>query len=189
MPSVHGDFNPQDCLDAEIVALAANKNCPALERARGFGIPALFVDAKGMDKEEYDRALYAALEPRKPDLIVLIGYMRFLTKWFVDRFPGRIVNVHPSLLPEFAGERDPGIYESILASGKARTGATIHLVDETPDGGPVISQKEVGIAEGETPETLKAKVQAVEQELLVKAVDLFSKGKVAVMGSKVVMPR
>lgn len=173
-----------DGLDAEIAALATNKKCPALERARGFGIPALFVDGRGMDKEEYDKALYKALEPYKPDLILLIGYMRFLTKWFVDRFPGRIVNVHPSLLPEFAGERDPGIYESILASGKARTGATIHLVDETPDGGPIILQKEVGIAEGETPQTLKAKVQAVEQEMLIRVVDLFGKGKITVEGNK-----
>lgn len=176
-----------DNLDAEIVAVASNKKCPALDRAQGFGIPALFVEQKGKDKEEYDKALYEALAPYKPDIILLIGYMRFLTKWFLGNFPDRVLNIHPSLLPDFAGEKDPGIYESILAAGRTKTGATLHIVDENPDHGPVIFQKEVAIVEGETPETLKAKVQAVEQELIVKAIGLFSRGKITVIDNKVLI--
>ena len=158
-----------------------------MEREEGFGIPALFVDHNGRSKEEYDKALYEAINPHKPDLILLIGYLRFLTKWFVDKFPHRIINIHPSLLPEFAGGMDLNVHEAVLKAGKKKTGATLHFVDETPDNGPIIFQKEVAITEDETPETLKAKVQAVEQELIVRTVGLFSKGKIKVANNKVII--
>ena len=172
-------------LDAQIAVVASNRKCPALDRAKGFGIPAHFVDPAGKTKEEYDKALYEAIAPYKPDLILLIGYMRFLTQWFVDKYGNRIMNIHPSLLPEFAGGMDLNVHEEVLKAGKSRSGATLHFVDETPDGGPIIFQKEVQIALGETPKTLKEKVQQAEGELIVKAVDLFGKGKIKVSDGKV----
>ena len=174
-------------LDCEIVAVVCNKRCQALDRALGFGIRAILLESAGKSKEEYDKEIHAALEPFKPDLILLIGYMRFLTKWFVDKYPNKIMNIHPSLLPEFAGGMDLNVHEEVLKAGKKATGATIHFVDETPDGGPIIFQKEVKISDNETAETLKAKVQAVEQELIVKAVDLFSKGRIKVANGKAIV--
>ncbi len=172
-------------LDAEIVVVASNKQSQALERAKGFGIRTEFVSQKDMSKVEYDHALYSVLKPYSPDLILLVGYMRFLTKWFVEQFPNKIINIHPSLLPEFAGGMDMEVHEKVLKSGKKISGATLHFVDETPDGGPIIFQKQVEVSEDETLETLKEKVQAVEQELLVKAIGLFCEGKIRTMGNKV----
>ncbi len=167
-------------LDAQISLLVANKECPAIERAKGFGIPALLLDSKGKEREAFDKELHAELVKQKVDLVLLIGYMRFLSKWFVERWPNKIMNTHPSLLPEFAGGMDLEVHRAVLAAGKKVSGATIHFVDETADGGPIILQGKVPVDELDTPESLKAKVQKVEQQLLVEAVRLYGQGKITV---------
>jgi phosphoribosylglycinamide formyltransferase-1 len=125
------------------------------------------------------------LEEKGVDLILLIGYMRFLSPWFVDRFRNRIINVHPSLLPAFGGGMDMDVHRKILDYGAKVSGATVHFVDEGADTGPVILQKAVDIDEDEAPESLKKKVQGVEGELLVKVIELFRDGRLMVEGRRV----
>ena len=176
-----------DSLKAQIVVVIANKKCPALERAVGFGIPAVFLDGAGKSREEYDRELHKVLRQHQVDLVLLIGYMRYLSKWFVNQWPHKIMNIHPSLLPEFAGGMDLNVHEEVLKAGKKESGATLHFVDETADGGPIIFQKKVKIDDDETAETLKHKVQSVEQELIVKAVRLYADKKINVRDNTVLV--
>ncbi len=165
-------------LQAEIAVLIANKKCDALEKAKGFDILAVLLESAGKEREGYDKELHKELQKYNVDLILLVGYMRLLSKWFVGKWHHKIMNVHPSLLPEFAGEMDLGVHKAVLAAGKKESGATVHFVDETVDGGQIILQKKVTIGKNETLESLKEKVQAVEQELLVEAVALYAKGKI-----------
>jgi phosphoribosylglycinamide formyltransferase-1 len=165
-------------LEAEVVVLIANKDCKALERAMGFGIPAVLLDSAKKKREEYDKELHQLLLQYKPDLILLMGYMRILSPWFVGKWRNKIINSHPSLLPEFAGGMDLDVHQAVLAAGMKESGATLHFVDETVDLGPIILQKKVQVARNETPQSLKEKVQAVEQELFVEAVKLFGTGKI-----------
>lgn len=160
----------------ELVRVVSNvKDCGALEKARGFGAEAIFVDPVGKSREEYDEALVAAMGD--VDLVCLIGYMRILTSVFIRAFAGRIINVHPALLPKYGGKGWYGmkVHEGVLASGDAESGMTIHYVDESVDGGPILLQKTVPIEEGETPESLKDKVQALEKQWYPEAVRLIAK--------------
>lgn len=173
-------------LKAEIAVLVANKKCDALDRAKGFDIPAVLLESAGKEREAYDKELHKELQKHNIDLILLVGYMRLLSTWFVQRWRQKIMNVHPSLLPEFAGGMDMEVHKAVLAAGKKESGATVHFVDETLDRGKIILQRKVAVSRIETPESLKEKVQAVEQELLVEAVSLFSKGKIAMEKSAMV---
>lgn len=167
-------------MNAKISVLVANKKCDAIDRAKGFDIPAILLESKGVEREAYDRKLHAALKEHDIDLIVLVGYMRILSKWFVGEWHHKILNVHPSLLPDFAKMMDMDVHNAVLASGKEESGATVHFVDETLDGGPIILQKKVGVAKDDTAQSLKKKVQEIEQEILVKAVSLYSKGALTI---------
>jgi phosphoribosylglycinamide formyltransferase 1 len=164
-------------LDAEISVLISNKKCDALERAKGFDIPAILLESKGIERETYDKALDLELKKHNVDLILLVGYMRILSKWFVSKWHRKIMNVHPSLLPDFAGEMDMDVHKAVLASGKKETGATVHFVDETLDLGPIVVQGKVNVSSTDTPESLKERVQQIESELLVVAVRTFGEGK------------
>lgn len=167
------------------VVISDREDAYALERARKHGIPAVFMDPKGKKREEFDRDVARVLEEKGVDLILLIGYMRLLSPWFVDRFRNRIINVHPSLLPAFGGGMDMDVHRKILDYGAKVSGATVHFVDEGADTGPVILQKAVDIDEDETPESLKKKVQGVEGELLVKVIELSRDGRLMVEGRRV----
>ncbi len=145
--------------------------------------------AKGKDKEQYDKELSKILDENKVDLILLIGYMRFLSPWFVNKYKNKIINIHPSLLPKYAGGMDKDVHAEVLKNKEKVTGATLHFVDEGADTGPVILQKEVKIEKNESVDTLKEKVQKAEQEIIVKAVDLYSKGKIKVKGNKVLIKK
>jgi len=155
--------NLQALLDAglPVVAVASNRrDAPALDRARAAGLPAA---AFGLEchrgREERDLALAAWLEGHGVELVALAGYMHLLTRPFLDRFPERIVNVHPSLLPQFPGAH---AIEDALAAGVAETGVTIHLVDEGLDTGPILAQEPVPV---EPRETLEERIHAVEHRL------------------------
>jgi phosphoribosylglycinamide formyltransferase-1 len=160
--------NLQALIDAglPIRAVASNrKEAPALERARSAGIPAatFSLDCHA-SREERDLVMATWLEDHGIELVVLAGYMQLLTSPFLDRFPERIVNVHPSLLPEFPGV---GAVEAALAAGVETTGVTVHLVDEGLDTGPVLRQEPVPV---EPRESLAERIHAVEHRLLPEVV-------------------
>jgi phosphoribosylglycinamide formyltransferase-1 len=160
--------NLQALIDAElpIAAVAANrKDAFALQRAREAGIPtATFSLDCHADRDERDLVMATWLEERGVELVVLAGYMHLLTKPFLDRFPERIVNVHPSLLPAFPGAH---AIDDALAAGVDTTGVTVHVVDEGLDTGPVLARREVTV---EPRETLEERIHTVEHELLPKVV-------------------
>ena len=167
------------------VVISNKKDAFALERARKHNIKAVFIDSKGKDGEQYDREIAKVLDENKVELILLIGYMRFLSPWFVNKYKNKIMNIHPSLLPKYAGGMDKDVHAEVLKNKEKITGATLHFVDEGADTGPIIMQKEVRIDKNETVDSLKEKVQRAEQEIILKAIDLFGKGKIKVEGKKV----
>lgn len=174
-------------LYAEIVCVISNRrDAYILERARMNGIEAIFIDPKGLSREEYDKIIVSELEKRGPiDLILLIGYMRILSKFFVDRFRWRILNIHPSLLPAFSGGMDLEVHKAVLDYGVKVTGCTLHFVDEGVDTGPILIQKVVEVSDDDTPLTLKAKVQKKEQEALIEAIKIFQEKMIMIDGRRV----
>lgn len=177
-------------LNAEIVCVISNvKNAYALERARQNGIDAIFIDPKGRDPVEYDMEIAAELERRGVDLVLLIGYNRYLLPQFVNRFRNRIMSVHPSLLPAFPGW-DLNVHRAVLDYGVKVTGCTLHFVDENKDAGPIIIQRTVEVREDDDEETLKKRVQEAEGEALVEGILLFQEGRLIIEGRKVrILPR
>ena len=167
------------------VVISNKKDAYALERARKHDIKTVFIDSKGKEREQYDKEVAEVLDENKVELILLIGYMRFLSPWFVNKYKNKIMNIHPSLLPKYAGGMDRNVHEEILKNKEKVTGATLHFVDEGADTGTIILQKEVKIDENETIDSLKEKVQKAEQEIIVKAIDLYSKEKIKVEWNKV----
>ena len=179
------DAIEQKRLNAAISIVISNKaDAYALERAKKHNINAVFIEPKGKDKETYDKEISKVLDDNKIDLILLIGYMRYLSPWFVNKYRWRVMNIHPSLLPKFAGGMDKNVHQAVLDAGEKVTGCTLHFVDEGADTGPIIMQNEVKIEKGETADTLKEKVQKAEQEVLLKAIDLFEKGKIKTIMDK-----
>lgn len=175
-------------LNAVISVVVSNKqDAYALERAKNHNIKAVFLEPKGKIREDYDKEIARILEQNNVELILLIGYMRFLSPWFVTKYKNKIMNIHPSLLPKYAGGMDKDVHAEVLKNREKVTGATLHFVDEGADTGPIIMQKEVKIDNNETVDTLKEKVQKAEQEIIVRAVDLYEKGKIKVKGNKVII--
>lgn len=157
-------------LNARIEVVISNKSdAYILERAKRHNIPASCLDPKGLDREEYDTRLSTMLEQYCPDLILLIGYMKILSSGFVQQWKGKIWNVHPSLLPKFAGGMDLNVHQAVLDAGETETGCTIHEVDEGVDSGKIILQKSCAVEPTDTADTLKAKVQKLEGEAFVEA--------------------
>ena len=152
-----------------VVAVAANvAGVRALDRAQGAGVPtASFVLAHYESRDERDTAMADWLATHGVDWVVCAGYMHLLRPCFLDRFPGRIVNTHSAPLPDFPGAHP---IEDVLAAGVAETAATVHYVDKGIDSGPVIAAEQVPVLAGDTPETLRARVQAVEHRLLPRVV-------------------
>jgi phosphoribosylglycinamide formyltransferase-1 len=163
--------NLQALLDAglPVAAVASNrKDAYALIRARTAGVPtATFSLDCHADREERDLVMATWLEEHGVELVVLAGYMHLLTPPFLDRFPERIVNVHPSLLPAFPGAH---AVEEQLAAGVAESGATVHLVDEGVDSGPILRQERVPVVTGDTPDSLHERIKQVEHRLLPEVV-------------------
>src|SRR3989344_3413840 len=179
------DAVEQKKLNAKISVVIINKtDAYALERAKKHNIKAVFLDSKGKSREDYDKGISKILDEAKIDLILLIGYMKYLSPWFVNRYRWKIMNIHPSLLPKFAGGMDKDVHQAVLDAGEKITGCTLHFVDEGADTGPIIMQKEVKIEKSENADSLKEKVQKAEQEVLLKAIDLFSREKIRVEGNK-----
>lgn len=159
--------NLQALLDARLPVAAVVSDRPgvrALERAEAAGVPAaVFPLEHYPDRDARDEAMAGWLAGQGVELVVCAGYMQLLRPCFLERFPGRIVNVHPALLPDFPGAH---AVEETLAAGVRETGASVHLVDEGVDTGPVLRQETVPVLPGDTVETLHARIQAVEHRLL-----------------------
>jgi phosphoribosylglycinamide formyltransferase-1 len=162
-------------LNAEIEVVISNKpDTGILERARDLQLRAQFIDPAGLSREEFDARVSQVLREHQVDLIVLVGYMRILSPQFVRDWQGKIINVHPSLLPAFAGMMDLQVHEAVIASGVKETGCTVHYVTEDVDAGPIILQKQCAVEPSDSPETLKARVQQLEGAALVAAIELLA---------------
>jgi len=173
--------NLQALIDAEkrnelggghIVAVFSNRaDAYGLERARTANIPAEHLSHKDFpNREAFDAALMARIDAHRPDLIVLAGFMRILTPAFVDHYAGRLINIHPSLLPKYPGMHT---HARALEAGDAEHGATVHFVTEGVDEGPIILQGRVPILPGDTPEALQQRVHAIEHRIYPEAVRML----------------
>ncbi len=157
-------------LDAEICCVVSNvPDAAGLIRAREWGLTAISLPSKGKERAEYDGLLLEALHPRRPALICLAGFMRILTPEFLKAYPGRVLNIHPALLPSF-----PGLHaqRQALEYGVKVTGCTVHLVDEGVDTGPILLQRAVELLSGDTEESLAARVLEQEHQLYWRAIKL-----------------
>ena len=176
-------------IDGEIVLVLSNASkAYALERARNHGIPCEFVSKKQAGSTEaFNDVILGKLQAAKADLVVLAGYLPIVGGQIVRAYPQRIINIHPALIPSFCGVGMYGhhVHEAVLAYGAKISGATTHFVDEEVDHGGVIMQKSVPVLEGDTPETLAARVLTVEHEILPETVRLFCAGKLGVDGRHV----
>ena len=176
-------------IDGKIVLVLSNASkAYALERARQHGIPALFVSKKQAGSDEaFNDEILSRLREVDAELVVLAGYLPIVGSQIVRAYEHRIINIHPALIPSFCG---PGMYghhvhEAVLAYGAKISGATTHFVDEQVDHGGVILQDSVPVLEGDTPETLAARVLIVEHRILPESVRLYCAGKLRVDGRHV----
>src|SRR5580692_4144447 len=170
--------------DAEISIVISNReDAPGLRRATERRIPARVIPSKGVEREAYDRLVVAALNEARVDLVCLAGFMRLLSPYFVAAFRGRILNIHPSLLPSFPGLE---AQRQALEYGVKFSGCTVHFVDELLDAGPIIAQAIVPVEAGDTSETLSARILAEEHRVYTEAVRLILSGKFRIEGRHVV---
>jgi len=172
-------------LGGRIAVVISNvESAPGLERARQAGIPALVRDHRGCPRERFDEQLVSLLREHAVDLVCLAGYMRLLSPVFIRAFAGRILNVHPSLLPAF-----PGLEAQRQAwdHGVKVSGATVHLVDESLDSGPIVLQEAVPVLSSDTAEGLAARILEAEHRIYPRAVRAMLEGRCRIEGRRVVL--
>jgi len=160
----HGEF---------VRVISSSAGAYALERAKNAGVEGVVIERKGKTAEEFETALLAELEAAEADLIVLAGFMTILSEKIIEKYPEKIINVHPALIPSFCGKGFYGlrVHEAALEKGVKVTGATVHFVNEIPDGGRIIAQKAVDVLDGDTPEILQRRVmEQAEWKILPAAV-------------------
>ena len=167
--------------NAQLVrVISNNKGAFALERARGRGIDAVSVSPKDYgDREQFNEALLRCVDDAEPDLIVLAGFLVVLPPMMIRKYEGRIINIHPALIPSFCGKGYYGlkVHEAVLSRGVKITGATVHFVDEGTDTGPIILQKAVEVLPDDTPEVLQRRVmEQAEWVILPQAVNMIANG-------------
>ncbi|MDE1971553.1 MAG: phosphoribosylglycinamide formyltransferase [Hyphomicrobiales bacterium] len=167
-----------DNYPAAIALVVSNRpNAPGLERARDAGIPTAVVDHVrfGEDRAAFERALDAILREHRIDIVCLAGFMRLLSPWFVTRWSGRMLNVHPALLPQFKGLHT---HRRALAAGAKLHGATVHFVVPEMDAGPIVEQESIAVREGDTEATLAARVLEIEHRIYPRALQALAEGKI-----------
>jgi phosphoribosylglycinamide formyltransferase-1 len=168
--------------DARIAVVISNQaDAPGIASARERGFDSLVIPSQGKPREEHDRAVVAALEQRQVDLVCLAGYMRLLSPWFVQQFPHRILNIHPSLLPVFPGLE---AQEQAFAYGVKVSGCTVHFVDEELDHGAIIVQKTVPVLDSDDEPALAARILQQEHVAYSEAINLVLGGKCEIVGRK-----
>jgi phosphoribosylglycinamide formyltransferase-1 len=194
-----GGTNLQAIIDAceagritgEVVVVISDVHCGALERARAAGIPEHLLNRRDRERfptrEAFDTAMRERLEQHHVDLVCLAGYMRIFTHEFVNPFAGRIMNIHPALLPSFGGKGMWGhhVHEAVLNYGCKVSGCTVHFVWLETDGGPIVLQRTVPVMEDDTPETLAARILPQEYAAYTEAIQLFAEGRLRIEGRRV----
>ncbi len=168
-----------DHLPVRIVLVVSDRpHARAVERARGRGLPTLVLPSRGVDPEAWAARLTQELAQKGVELVVLAGFLTILPDSWVRRWQGRAINLHPALLPRYGGAGMYGnrVHTAVLAAGDRETGATVHLVTEDVDGGPVLAQERVPVEPGDTPETLRARLHPVEVALLAATIRRFADG-------------
>ncbi len=170
--------------NARIAVVISNKaDAGGIETARRLGLAALVIRSQGKQREEHDREVVAALQEHKVDLVCLAGYMRLLSPWFVQQFPRRILNIHPSLLPAFPGLE---AQEQAFAYGVKVAGCSVHFVDEELDHGAIIVQKAVPVLDTDNEHSLAARILEQEHIAYSEAIKIVLEGKFEVVGRKLV---
>lgn len=156
---------------ARLVFVLSNKpDALILQKAKALDVPAACLNPAGLTREAYDALVVERLKAEGVEGVVLLGYMRLVSAGFLRAFPHRVMNVHPSLLPAHAGLMDLAVHQAVLDAGDAVTGCTVHEVIEAVDAGPILVQKRCVVMPNDTPDTLKARVQALEVPALVEAI-------------------
>jgi phosphoribosylglycinamide formyltransferase-1 len=171
-------------LDAEIAVVISNRpDAPGIDIARQKGLNAVVLPSKNLDREVYDRQVVALLREKRAELVILAGYMRILSGFMLQAFPMGILNIHPSLLPAF-----PGLdaQHQAIAHGVKFSGCTVHFVDEGLDSGPIIQQAVVPVLDGDTAETLAARILEEEHRIYPEAIALVLSGKYRIEGRRVI---
>jgi phosphoribosylglycinamide formyltransferase-1 len=165
-----------NALAARIEIVISNKaDAYILQRAADYGLTTQFIAPTDLTREAFDQQVSAVLHAHHVELILLMGYMRILSSSFVAEWRNKMLNVHPSLLPAFAGKMDLEVHRAVLAAGVPETGCTVHYVTEEVDAGPIAVQKKCAVIYGDTPEILKERVQKLEGAALIEAVQQFEK--------------
>jgi phosphoribosylglycinamide formyltransferase-1 len=160
-----------DLLASVEVIISNNQLSGILKKASAYGIENHFICHKNKKRDVFDLEMSRILESKEIDLILLIGFMRILSPEFIGRWGGKIINVHPSLLPKYAGGMNSDIHESVLAAGDKETGCTVHLVSKEVDRGPILIQKSCPVFHNDTVETLKERVQKLEGEAFIEVIN------------------
>ncbi len=170
--------------NARISVVISNRTeAPGLETARQRGLNALAISSKGKQREEHDRVVVAALRDNKVDLVCLAGYMRLLSPWFVQQFPSKILNIHPSLLPAFPGLE---AQQQAFAYGVKVSGCTVHFVDEELDHGAIVVQKTVPVLDSDDEHTLSERILEQEHIAYTEAIKIVLEGKFQITGRRLV---
>ena len=169
---------------AEIVLVISNMpGAGGLEKAQAAGIPAKVVSHKGLPREVFDDAIDAALREANVQIVCEAGFMRIHSEAFVRKWQGRIINIHPSLLPDFKGTH---VHEQVLAAGVKTSGCTVHFMVPDLDAGPIIAQENVPVLPDDTVDTLSARVLEAEHKLYPKALRMVAEGKAKLLGERVI---
>jgi phosphoribosylglycinamide formyltransferase-1 len=168
---------------AEIALVISDQaNAAGLDRADNLGLKTIIIQRRGRSREEHDKEIVATLKTHQVEIVCLAGYMRLLSSYFIETYRNRILNIHPSLLPAFPGLDS---HRQVLEHGVKWTGCTVHFVDETLDGGPIIGQKVVPVFPDDTEETLAARILKEEHQLYPEALALVVSGKYEIAGRRV----
>ena len=177
-------------IDGKVVlVISNNKDAFALERGKEHGAETISIDHRGKDREEHEREIAEEIDKRNIELIVLAGYMRMFTSYFVDKYKFKIINIHPALLPKYGGKGMHGmkVHEAVLKAGDKISGCSVHFVTEEIDGGPIIGQMSEDVLADDTPETLQKRVLELEHMLLPIVVQWFAEGRVSVSNGKAIV--
>ncbi len=169
--------------DTEIALVVSDQaNAAGLQRASERGLKTLVIPRDGRSREEHDRAIVAALQEHGVEIVCLAGYMRLLSSYFIGAYRNRVLNIHPSLLPAFPGL---DVHGRVLEHGVKWSGCTVHFVDESLDGGPIIAQRIVPVRDDDTEETLAARILEEEHQLYAEALALVIRGSYVIAGRRV----
>ena len=174
LKAIHEAIN-QKVLNAKISVIISNRpNAYILKRADNYNIPNCFISSKNKSRTEFDSEISSKLKLHQVDLVLLIGFMRILSFEFCEEWNNKVLNVHPSLLPKYAGGMDINVHEQVLKNKERETGCTIHLVTKDVDMGPILLQKKCTINNDDTAESLKDRVQKLEGEAFIEVIKSFN---------------